>query len=76
MPMTGTKTDLLRFHWCSPLDSGQKRAADAYPEGGLNFDGIVDFAKEADRLGVDSLLPSCSSIPPTPSSRRAPGSTS
>lgn len=58
--------DRLRFHWCSPLDSGQQRATDAYPVGGLDFDGIVDFAREADRIGVDSLLMGISYHMPDP----------
>ncbi|KUF18279.1 LLM class flavin-dependent oxidoreductase [Streptomyces silvensis] len=45
----------LRVHWNSPL-SGQQKASGKYRTGELDFDGIVDFAREADRLGVDSLL--------------------
>ncbi|MEL3950178.1 MULTISPECIES: LLM class flavin-dependent oxidoreductase [Streptomyces] len=45
----------LRVHWNSPL-SGQQKASGKYRVGELDFDGIVDFAQEADRLGVDSLL--------------------
>ncbi|MFE3645775.1 LLM class flavin-dependent oxidoreductase [Streptomyces sp. NPDC059169] len=56
----------LRFHWCSPLDSGQQKATEKYQSGHLDFDGIVDFAKEADRLGVDSLLMGISYHMPDP----------
>ncbi|WJV50665.1 LLM class flavin-dependent oxidoreductase [Streptomyces flavofungini] len=45
----------LRVHWNAPL-SGQRKASGKYRIGELDFDGIVDFAREADRLGVDSLL--------------------
>lgn len=43
------------MHWNSPL-SGQRKASGKYQVGRLDFDGIVDFAQEADDLGVDSLL--------------------
>ncbi len=56
----------LRFHWCSPLDSGQKKATEKYQTGDLDFDGIVDFAQEADVLGVDSLLMGISYHMPDP----------
>ncbi|MFC4375378.1 LLM class flavin-dependent oxidoreductase [Nocardia halotolerans] len=56
----------LRFHWCSPLDSGQQKATDKYQVGALDFDGIVDFAREADALGVDSLLMGISYHMPDP----------
>ncbi|MFF4391817.1 LLM class flavin-dependent oxidoreductase [Streptomyces sp. NBC_00853] len=56
----------LRFHWCSPLDSGQQKATEKYQVGHLDFGGIVDFAKEADRLGVDSLLMGISYHMPDP----------
>jgi alkanesulfonate monooxygenase len=42
-------------HWNSPL-SGQRKASGKYKVGQLDFDEIVDFAREADQLGVDSLL--------------------
>jgi alkanesulfonate monooxygenase len=45
----------LRVHWNSPL-SGQQKASGKYRIGQLDFDGIVEFAQEADDLGVDSLL--------------------
>ncbi|MFJ9251075.1 LLM class flavin-dependent oxidoreductase [Streptomyces sp. NPDC101776] len=45
----------LRVHWNSPL-SGQQKASGKYKVGQLDFDGIVEFAQEADHLGVDSLL--------------------
>ncbi|MEV6328808.1 LLM class flavin-dependent oxidoreductase [Streptomyces sp. NPDC051909] len=61
-----THTNELRFHWCSPLDSGQQKATEAYQVGRLDFDGIVEFAKEADRLGVDSLLMGISYHMPDP----------
>jgi alkanesulfonate monooxygenase len=56
----------LRFHWCSPLDSGQEKATAKYLTGVLDFDGIVDFAREADALGVDSLLMGISYHMPDP----------
>ncbi|MCM0675146.1 LLM class flavin-dependent oxidoreductase [Micromonospora phytophila] len=56
----------LRLHWCSPLDSGQQKATDKYQAGELDFDGIVDFAREADELGVDSLLMGISYHMPDP----------
>ncbi|MFD4456621.1 LLM class flavin-dependent oxidoreductase [Nocardia sp. NPDC058480] len=56
----------LRFHWCSPLDSGQQKATDKYDVGALDFGGIVDFAQEADALGVDSLLMGISYHMPDP----------
>ncbi|KAB0686473.1 alkanesulfonate monooxygenase [Burkholderia territorii] len=56
----------LRIHWCSPLDSGQKKASEQYQTGALDFDGIVDFAQEADALGIDSLLMGISYHMPDP----------
>ncbi|MEV0899872.1 LLM class flavin-dependent oxidoreductase [Actinoplanes sp. NPDC049802] len=56
----------LKLHWCSPLDSGQQKATDAYQSGVLDFDGIVDFAREAEDLGVDSLLMGISYHMPDP----------
>ncbi|MEU3026605.1 LLM class flavin-dependent oxidoreductase [Streptomyces incarnatus] len=58
--------DDLKLHWCSPLDSGQQKATDKYQAGELDFDGIVDFAREADELGVDSLLMGISYHMPDP----------
>jgi len=63
---TVTEPDELRFHWCSPLDSGQQKATEKYRVGELDFDGIVDFAQEADQLGVDSLLMGISYHMPDP----------
>ncbi|MEU6301835.1 LLM class flavin-dependent oxidoreductase [Streptomyces chartreusis] len=56
----------LKFHWCSPLDSGQQKATEKYRSGELDFDGIVDFAQEAEQLGVDSLLMGISYHMPDP----------
>lgn len=56
----------LRIHWCSPLDSGQQKASEKYDTGALDFAGIVDFAKEADELGIDSLLMGISYHMPDP----------
>jgi alkanesulfonate monooxygenase len=56
----------LRIHWCSPLDSGQKTASQKYQVGALDFDGIVDFAREAEELGIDSLLMGISYHMPDP----------
>jgi alkanesulfonate monooxygenase len=55
-----------KFHWCSPLDSGQQTASGAYRSGELDFDGIVDFARVADELGVESLLMGISYHMPDP----------
>jgi len=56
----------LRIHWCSPLDSGQQKASEKYNTGRLDFAGIVDFAQEADELGIDSLLMGISYHMPDP----------
>ena len=56
----------LRIHWCSPLDSGQQKASEKYDTGALDFAGIVDFAQEADELGIDSLLMGISYHMPDP----------
>jgi alkanesulfonate monooxygenase len=56
----------LRIHWCSPLDSGQQKASEKYHAGALDFDGIVDFAQEAEELGIDSLLMGISYHMPDP----------
>lgn len=56
----------LKIHWCSPLDSGQQKASEKYDTGSLNFGGIVDFAQEADELGMDSLLMGISYHMPDP----------
>ncbi|MFG2311836.1 LLM class flavin-dependent oxidoreductase [Streptomyces sp. NPDC048566] len=45
----------LRVHWNSPL-SGQQKASGKYGTGQFDLDQIVEFAQEADELGVDSLL--------------------
>ncbi|MFJ4622043.1 LLM class flavin-dependent oxidoreductase [Streptomyces sp. NPDC088812] len=58
--------EALKFHWCSPLDSGQQKATEKYRQGELDFDGIVDFAQEAEQLGVDSLLMGISYHMPDP----------
>jgi len=46
----------LRLHWGSSLDSGQKKSTEKYRSDVLDLDGAIDFAKDADALGVDSLL--------------------
>jgi alkanesulfonate monooxygenase len=46
----------LRFHWGSALDSGQKKSTEKYRSDVLDLDGALDFAQEADDLGVESLL--------------------
>lgn len=56
----------LKIHWCSPLDSGQQKASEKYHSGSLDFGGIVDFAQEADALGMDSLLMGISYHMPDP----------
>ncbi|MFF8599733.1 LLM class flavin-dependent oxidoreductase [Streptomyces sp. NPDC015232] len=65
-PLRGAGVDELKVHWCSPLDSGQQKASEKYQAGTLDFDGIVDFAREADALGVDSLLMGISYHMPDP----------
>lgn len=46
----------LRFHWGSALDSGEKKSTQQYRSNVLDLEGAIDFAREADRLGVESLL--------------------
>ncbi|TWF97118.1 LLM class flavin-dependent oxidoreductase [Kitasatospora viridis] len=46
----------LRFHWGSALDDGQKKSAERYDFRVLDLEGAIDFAREADKLGVESLL--------------------
>ncbi|MFE2282625.1 LLM class flavin-dependent oxidoreductase [Streptomyces sp. NPDC059443] len=46
----------LRIHWGSSLDSGQKKKAEKYRADVLDLDGAVEYAQEADALGVESLL--------------------
>lgn len=53
------------MHWNSPL-SGQRKASGKYKTGRLDFDEIVEFAREADSLGVDSLLMGIGSHMPDP----------
>ncbi|MFJ7095845.1 LLM class flavin-dependent oxidoreductase [Streptomyces mirabilis] len=65
-PQQGEGIEELKVHWCSPLDSGQQKASEKYQAGELDFDGIVDFAREADELGVDSLLMGISYHMPDP----------
>lgn len=45
----------LRFHWGSSLDGGQKKATEKYMSELLDLDGAIEFAKDADALGVESL---------------------
>ncbi|MGA8138778.1 MAG: hypothetical protein WCA48_32165 [Pseudomonas gingeri] len=56
----------LRIHWCSPLDNGQQKATKQHNTNALDFTSIVDFAQEADELGIDSLLMSISYHMPDP----------
>ncbi|MFI0817426.1 LLM class flavin-dependent oxidoreductase [Streptomyces sp. NPDC021098] len=65
-PGQSAGVDPLQVHWCSPLDSGQQKASEKYQAGELDFDGIVDFAREADALGVESLLMGISYHMPDP----------
>ncbi|WP_432125609.1 LLM class flavin-dependent oxidoreductase [Streptomyces sp. bgisy082] len=46
----------LRIHWGSSLDSGQKKSTEKYRSDLLDLDGAVEYAREADALGVESLL--------------------
>ncbi|NML51342.1 LLM class flavin-dependent oxidoreductase [Streptomyces sp. R302] len=55
----------MRVHWNSPL-SGQQKASGKYQTGQFDFDAVVDFAQEADSLGVDSLLMGIGSHMPDP----------
>jgi len=56
----------LRIHWCWPLDNGQQKATKQHNTNALDFTSIVDFAQEADELGIDSLLMSISYRMPDP----------
>lgn len=46
----------LRFHWCSPPDTGQAKPTSKYQIGRLDMGEVIDFVQEAEELGVDSLL--------------------
>ncbi|MFG2757217.1 LLM class flavin-dependent oxidoreductase [Streptomyces wuyuanensis] len=56
----------LRFHWGSSLDSGQKKSTEKYRSELLDLDGAIEFAKDADALGVESLLMAQSYALPDP----------
>lgn len=56
----------LTIHWCSPLDSGQKKASGDYQVGVFDVDEMIDFAKAAENLGIDSLLMGISYHMPDP----------
>jgi alkanesulfonate monooxygenase len=58
--------DAMRFHWCSPPDTGQAKPTDAYQIGSLDMAEVIDFVQEADELGVDSLLFGMSNNLPDP----------
>ena len=46
----------LRIHWCAPRGDGNTTASGNDVANELNLNGMVDFALEAEDLGVDSLL--------------------
>jgi alkanesulfonate monooxygenase len=46
----------LRFHWCAPRGDGNTKASEKDLASELNLDGMVDFAQEAEDMGIDSLL--------------------
>lgn len=56
----------LRFHWGSSLDSGQKKSTQKYRSDLLDLDGAIEFAQDADALGVESLLMAQSYTLPDP----------
>lgn len=56
----------LRFHWGSALDSGQQKSTEKYRSDVLDLDGALDFAREADALGAESLLMAQSYTLPDP----------
>ncbi|CAM5277390.1 MULTISPECIES: LLM class flavin-dependent oxidoreductase [Streptomyces] len=58
--------DALRFHWCSPPDTGQATPTDTYKIGALDMGEVTDFVQEAEELGVDSLLFGISNYLPDP----------
>ena len=45
-----------RFHWCAPRGAGNTKAAEKDLASELDLDGLVDFAQEAEDMGIDSLL--------------------
>jgi alkanesulfonate monooxygenase len=46
----------LRIHWCAPRGDGNTKASEKDLASELNLDGMVDFAQEAEDMGIDSLL--------------------
>ncbi|MDO0914707.1 LLM class flavin-dependent oxidoreductase [Streptomyces sp. DT2A-34] len=48
--------EALRFHWGSALDSGQKKSTEQYWSELLDLDGAIEYAQDAEALGVESLL--------------------
>ena len=46
----------LRIHWCAPRGDGNTKASEKDLAHELNLDGMVDFAQEAEDMGIDSLL--------------------
>jgi alkanesulfonate monooxygenase len=46
----------LRIHWCAPRGDGNTKASEKDLANELNLDGMVDFAQEAEDMGIDSLL--------------------
>ncbi|MCX4778553.1 LLM class flavin-dependent oxidoreductase [Streptomyces sp. NBC_01264] len=55
--MRRTTVEPLRIHWDVPTDGGgQAKPTEKYKLGALDMGEITDFVKEAEELGVDSLL--------------------
>ncbi len=57
---------MIKFHWASPLDSGQQTAAGNYATGSFDLEGLVDFAQSAEQAGIESLLMGISYHMPDP----------
>lgn len=46
----------LRIHWCAPRGAGNTKASEKDLANELDLDGLIDFAQEADDIGIDTLL--------------------
>jgi len=56
----------MKFHWASPLDSGQEKATGNYNTNAFDLDGLIDFARYAEKSGIESLLMGISYHMPDP----------
>ncbi|GAB4182655.1 MAG: LLM class flavin-dependent oxidoreductase [Wenzhouxiangellaceae bacterium] len=56
----------LKFHWASPLDSGQQKAAGDYSTGAFDLEGLIEFSQAAESAGISSLLMGISYHMPDP----------